>query len=180
MSNANEATAKTKIRVGLFTAGGLLLLGVLTVYVNNRPFWWRPCNLAQVTVEDATGLKPKSPVKSLGLEIGYIYDIGLVESGVKIKLCITAPVEIGSETRAYVRGEGFLGDRFLELKPVKYIGSHNLEEIKPDATPIPTTSSLMQFLENAFGSGFFKIQTDCLNKKKFGITTVSLSFSSVV
>ena len=140
MSNSNEATPITKMRVGLFTAGGLLLLGVLTVYVNNRPFWWRPCNLAQVTVEDATGLKPKSPVKSLGLEIGYIYDIGLVASGVRIKLCITAPIEIQSETRAYVRSEGFLGDRFLELKPVKYIGNHVMEEPVP-ATKAPGSSS---------------------------------------
>jgi phospholipid/cholesterol/gamma-HCH transport system substrate-binding protein len=143
MSNTNEANIKTKIRVGLFTLGGLVLMGILTIYVNNRPFWWRPCNLQQVTVEDATGLKPKSPVKSLGLDIGYIYDIGLVESGVKIKLCITAPVEVQTDTKAYVRGEGFLGDRFLELKPVKYIGSHNMEDKAPGSSlrmVIPATA----------------------------------------
>ena len=30
--------------------------------------------------------------------------------------------------KGYVRSEGFLGDRFLELKPVKYIGTHVMDE----------------------------------------------------
>lgn len=125
--NPNEASTKIKWRVGLFTVGGLLFMGVLSIYINNRPFWWRACELVQVTIEDATGLKKKAPVKTLGLDIGYISDIGLVEGGVKVNLCITAPVETTPQTKAYVRGEGFLGDKFLELKPMKYIGSHILD-----------------------------------------------------
>ncbi len=138
MSNANEASTKTKWKTGLFTLVGLMFMGGLTVYVNNKPFWWRACAPVQITVEDATGLKIKSPVRSLGLEIGYISDIGLVPSGVNIRICVTAPVEVQPETKAYVRAEGFLGDRFLELKPVKYTGAHNLGDEKTD-TGIKTT-----------------------------------------
>lgn len=127
MSNPNEASSKVKWRVGLFTLGGILFVGILSIYINNRPFWWRSCDLIQVTIEDATGLKKKAPVKSLGLDIGYISDIGLVKDGVRVNLCITAPVETTPETKAYVRGEGFLGDKFLELKPVKYTGTHVLD-----------------------------------------------------
>ncbi len=125
--NPNDASKKIKWRVGMFTLGGILFMGVLSIYINNRPYWWKPCDLIQVTIEDATGLKKKTPVKSLGMDIGYISDIGLVETGVKVNLCITAPVETTPQTKAYVRGEGFLGDKFLELKPVKYIGTHQLE-----------------------------------------------------
>ncbi len=131
MSNGNVATMKTKLRTGLFTLFALLFMGTLTVYVNNRPFWWRTCEPVQITVEDATGLKVKSPVRSLGLEIGYISEIGLVNEGVKIRICVTAPVEMLSETKAFLRAEGFLGDRFLELKPVKYTGSHVMGAEKP-------------------------------------------------
>jgi phospholipid/cholesterol/gamma-HCH transport system substrate-binding protein len=127
MSNPNEASSKIKWRVGMFTLGALLFIGVLSIYINNRPYWWRPCELIQVTIQDATGLKKKSPVKSLGMDIGFISDIGLVSDGVKVNLCITAPVETTPETKAYVRGEGFLGDKFLELKPVKYIGKHHMD-----------------------------------------------------
>ncbi len=134
MANANAASKTTKLKVGFFTLLGLGFLGTLTVYINNRPYWWRTCEPIQVVVEDATGLKVKSPVKSLGLEIGYISDFGLVSSGVSLQLCITAPVEIQADTRAYVRSEGFLGDRFLELKPVKYIGDKVYDKAK---TPAP-------------------------------------------
>jgi len=125
--NPNEASGKIMWRVGLFTLAGILFIGILSIYINNRPYWWRSCELIQVTIEDATGLKKKAPVKSLGMDIGYISDIGLVENGVKVNLCITAPVETTPQTKAYVRGEGFLGDKFLELKPVKYIGTHVME-----------------------------------------------------
>jgi phospholipid/cholesterol/gamma-HCH transport system substrate-binding protein len=138
MANANEASRVTKFKTGIFTAAGILFLGGLTVYINNKPFWWRPCEPVQVTIEDATGLKMKSPVKSLGLDIGYVSDIGLVAAGVNLRICVTAPVAITAETKAYVRSEGFLGDKFLELKPVKYTGEHVLEE--PGAAPGPSVA----------------------------------------
>jgi len=141
MANANEASRATKFKTGIFTAVGILFLGGLTVYINNKPYWWRPCETVQVTIEDATGLKMKSPVKSLGLDIGYVSDIGLVAAGVNLRICVTAPVSITPETKAYVRSEGFLGDKFLELKPVKYTGEHTLEEpgSQPKAPPTPET-----------------------------------------
>jgi phospholipid/cholesterol/gamma-HCH transport system substrate-binding protein len=117
--NSNDANKSLKFKVGLYTFAGILLAGYLTVYVNDQPYWWRPCRVSNITVEDATGLKSKSPVKSLGLEIGYIRGVDLTAEGVRLKICVTAPVEVTAETRAYVRSEGFLGDKFLELKPVK-------------------------------------------------------------
>lgn len=112
----------SKWKVGIFSIVGLALIGYLSIYVNNHPYWWRKCVPVTVTVEDATGLKPRIPVKSLGLEVGFIEDVFLFGSGVRIKICVTGPVEVTSETRAYVRSEGFLGDRFLELRPMKYLG----------------------------------------------------------
>jgi phospholipid/cholesterol/gamma-HCH transport system substrate-binding protein len=155
MSNANEASMKTKLRTGIFSALALIFMATLTVYVNNRPFWWRTCEPVQITVEDATGLKVKSPVRSLGLEIGYIADIGLVPSGVKVRICVTAPVEVQAETKAYVRAEGFLGDRFLELKPVKYTGNHTMggddkapaqPGVVPEINQSPSNESHSSFL----------------------------------
>jgi phospholipid/cholesterol/gamma-HCH transport system substrate-binding protein len=156
-TNSNKATTKTKLKVGLFSLSTLVLLGALSVYVNNRPFWWKPCEPVLVTVEDATGLKTKAPVKSLGLDVGFIQDLAMVESGVKLKICLTAPVEVVPDTKAFVRSEGFMGDRFLELKPVKYIGKHKLEQgvpANPNATPTPeSTSSSNQKPEKVIPEG---------------------------
>lgn len=120
--NPSDAGMSTKLRVGIFAFLGIVLLGAVTVFVNDRPFWWRPCNLVHINVEDATGLKIKSPVKSLGLQIGYLKGVELSETRVRLAICVTAPVELLPETRAYLRADGFLGDKFVELKPVRYLG----------------------------------------------------------
>ena len=120
--NPSEASTKTRVKVGLFSVAGLAMIGLFTVYVNDRPHWWRPCQMVEIDVEDATGLKEKSPIRSLGLEIGFLRSIALTENHVKLGICITAKIDVLPETRAFIRGEGFLGDKFVELKPVRYRG----------------------------------------------------------
>ncbi len=120
--DTTQSSSATKLKVGFFTLIGLILVAGITVLVNGKPFWWRPCQLVTISVEDATGLKSKSPIRSLGIEIGYLKSVMLDESHVALGICITAPVEVLPTTRAYIRGDGFLGDKFVELKPIKYIG----------------------------------------------------------
>lgn len=120
--NPTEASKATTVRVGLFTLFGLGLVGAFTVFVNDKPYWWRKCDPVYISVEDATGLKTKSAIRSLGLQVGYLHSVELTETRVRLGVCITAPIEILPDTRAYIRGEGFLGDKFVELKPVRYVG----------------------------------------------------------
>lgn len=140
--NTTDVSKATKFRVGMFTLLGVALVGALTVFVNDRPFWWRSCQPVYISVEDATGLKTKSPIKSLGIQVGYLKSIELAETRVKLGICLTANVEVTPETRAYIRGEGFLGDKFVELKPMKYLGGErainsvrNPSSQKVDAAP---------------------------------------------
>lgn len=106
------------IRIGIFTALGIALIVGFSVYVNDHPYWYRKCKIVPIHVDDATGLRRKSPVKTLGLEIGYISEVHLASEQVLINVCVTGPVKLIPETRAYIRSAGFLGDKFLELKPM--------------------------------------------------------------
>ncbi|NUM88521.1 MAG: MCE family protein [Bdellovibrionales bacterium] len=106
------------LRVGIFTAIGLFFVIAMSVYVNDRPYWYRICNRVPIHVDDATGLRRKSPVRTLGLEIGYIDKVTLDGDKVLIAVCVTAPVKLVPQTRAYIKSAGFLGDKFLELKPM--------------------------------------------------------------
>jgi phospholipid/cholesterol/gamma-HCH transport system substrate-binding protein len=133
--NTTEASSKTRLKVGIFTLLGLLMIGIVTVEVNDKPYWWRPCQLVRIQVDDATGLKTKSPIRSLGLEIGYLANVELSETHVTLGICITAPIDILPSTRAYIRGEGFLGDKFVELKPVKYLNSRSASSATQPETP---------------------------------------------
>ncbi len=111
------------LRIGIFTAVGIFGIVAFSIYVNDHPYWYRRCNEVKIHVDDATGLRRKSPVKTLGLEIGYINSVDLDGDRVMVKVCVTGPVKLNSETRAYIRSSGFLGDKFLELKPVDKIGT---------------------------------------------------------
>ncbi|RYZ93702.1 MAG: MCE family protein [Proteobacteria bacterium] len=106
------------LRIGIFTAVGIVLVVGFSVYVNDHPFWYRPCNEVKIHVDDATGLRRKSPVKTLGLDIGYINEVNLDGDRVMVHVCVTGRVKLSPDTRAYIRSSGFLGDKFLELKPV--------------------------------------------------------------
>ena len=120
--NTTDIPKTILFRVGVFTLLGLALIGALTVFVNDKPFWWRKCQLVHIFIDDANGLKYKSPVRSLGLQIGYLNSVELKETKVRLGICITAPVEVLDETVAFVKGEGILGDKYIELKPVRYVG----------------------------------------------------------
>lgn len=132
--STNQSVVKIRFKVGLFTLIGLITIAMTTVIVNDRPYWWRSCQLVNISVEDATGLKSKSPVRSLGIDIGFLKSVALTETHVTLGICITAPVEVLPTTRAYIRGEGFLGDKFVELKPVKYIGTTSQSDVYPKET----------------------------------------------
>ena len=154
--NPSQASDATRFRVGIFTILGLVMVGAITVFVNDKPFWWRPCQLVHISVADATGLKTKSPIRSLGLQIGYLKSVELSETFVRLGICITAPVEVLPTTRAYIRGEGFLGDKFVELKPVRYTGKRapepvgeegeddEVDDTKPIVVPPPKKTSWWQ------------------------------------
>ena len=129
-----ESSFKTKFMVGMFTLLGLALIFAVTIYVNDKPYWWRSCNYFFINLEDASGIKSKSPVKSRGLEVGYIDWVELTEDYVELGICLTAPVRALPTTRAYVKGEGFLGDKYIDLKPLEYTGrkQNPQSETQPD------------------------------------------------
>lgn len=124
------------MRIGIFAALGVAMIIGFSVYVNDHPFWYRPCDPVNIHVDDATGLRRKSPVKTLGLDIGYISEVRLDEEKVLVKVCVTGPVKLTPETRAFIRSNGFLGDKFLELKPVERVGDLG-EPTPPPAAPSP-------------------------------------------
>jgi ABC-type transporter Mla subunit MlaD len=117
----DHLTNALKYKVGLFSFLGILLIFAVTYFVNDKPFWWRPCNMVWVNIDDATGLKYKSSVLSLGLQVGYLKNVELHGAYVRLGVCITAPVEVLPETKASIKSVGILGDKFVELKPVRHL-----------------------------------------------------------
>ena len=157
METSYTTSAATRFKVGVFTVLGIVAAIFVSIFITNRPSWWRPCQYVKINVEDATGLNTKSPVRSLGIQVGYLKTVELFESHVALGVCLTAPVELLPSTRAYIRGEGFLGDRFVELKPLKYITE---ESVTPAST---APSEVVPASQEEKGKGRGKDQVSFLN-----------------
>jgi phospholipid/cholesterol/gamma-HCH transport system substrate-binding protein len=125
------------LRVGLFTAAGVSMIVGFSVYVNDKPYWYRSCNEVNIHVDDATGLRRKSPVRTLGLDVGYINKVDLDGERVLVQVCVTGPVRLNPETRAYIRTSGFLGDKFLELKPMDRVDDSRRGATGGQSAPVP-------------------------------------------
>ena len=128
------------LRIGIFSAIGVALIIGFSIYVNDTPYWYRPCNKVKIHVDDATGLRRKSPVRTLGLEIGFINNVTLDGEKVLITVCVTGPVKLNPDTKAYIRSQGFLGDKFLELRPVDLNGAVTPEKTSRVESPAPVAA----------------------------------------
>ena len=131
------------VRLGVFALTGIVIIVGFSFYVNDQPFWYRACNNIDISVDDATGLRRKSPVKTLGLDIGYIRSVDLDGTSVV-------------DTKAYVRSIGFLGDRFLELKPVEVQASDGSPA--PDVKKVPAGAPLEE--ESTGGESRRKLKSE--------------------
>lgn len=114
--------AKTSIKVGIFMALGLGLIVLVMVLINDKLFWWCGCQLVHIMVEDVMGLKVCLLVCLCGIQVGYLHSVGFSDKDVCLGICLTAFVEVMLDMRAYLKGEGFFGDKFVELKLLKYMG----------------------------------------------------------
>ncbi len=158
------------LRIGIFTAACVAMIIGFSVFVNDQPYWYRPCNEVKIHVDDATGLRRKSPVKTLGLEIGYINEVDLDGDRVLVKVCVTGPVKLNSDTRAFIRSAGFLGDKFLELKPVDRIdgasSGDSTSSPVPPGTPEKTEETETQSLAEPDYVPFIKTHETSPAKEK--------------
>ena len=94
----------------LFSVSGVIML---TKYNYKKNF-----NTYQVFLPDVDGLINGSPVKLMGIQIGYINQINIVGEDVYVKFIITeADVKIPSGSRATVEFSGLGGSKSLELYP---------------------------------------------------------------
>jgi len=55
--NRSDYSLSIRFKVGFFSLLGLFSIGVLLLLISNRPYWWRPCQLVYVSLNDAMEIK---------------------------------------------------------------------------------------------------------------------------
>lgn len=120
------------VKVGIFVLLGIVFMGLIVFFIGDSKNMWEKKVRYQAAFTDVSGMKPGSPVRMGGVDIGDVATVGhtadpkdhrilvsfnVVKSdAVRIRRGVTGPDgKLTKETKARVANKGFLGDKMLEL-----------------------------------------------------------------
>jgi len=131
-----RATVRAAVRVALFTVMCLVFMFVLVTVFGQFRFESRSSYSAVFT--NVSGLKGGNFVRIAGVEVGKVKDLTLHKDGtVTVDFAIDKGLTLTEGTRAAVRYENLIGDRYLSLEE----GPGSVRKLQPGSTiPLARTS----------------------------------------
>jgi phospholipid/cholesterol/gamma-HCH transport system substrate-binding protein len=120
------------IKVGIFVLSGVVLMGLIVFFIGDSKNMWEAKVQYQAAFRNVSGMKPGSPVRMGGVDIGAVssveHAVDPKDSSVLVKFNVVKsdaqrirkgiPGPDGTiikATTALVANKGFLGDKMLEL-----------------------------------------------------------------
>lgn len=107
----------SEIKVGIFVICGLLLLIYMTATVGNWSFGRDKGYLISVKLDSAAGVLKDTPVKVLGVTKGRVESLEIAGNKALVTLRLPADLKLPEDSLVYLRSEGLLGERYIEVKP---------------------------------------------------------------
>ena len=117
------------VKVGIFTVTMLLVaVGLVVIF---GEFRFGPSNTYHANFIDATRLKSGQKVRIAGVPVGSVKDVKLNPNNtVDVAFSVDKRYTLYSSTRAVIRYDNLVGDRFLEITS----GPGELRKLPPGAT----------------------------------------------
>jgi phospholipid/cholesterol/gamma-HCH transport system substrate-binding protein len=152
-----RATVRAAVRVALFTVMCLVFMFVLVTVFGQFRFESRSSYSAVFT--NVSGLKGGNFVRIAGVEVGKVKDLTLHKDGtVTVDFAIDKGLTLTEGTRAAVRYENLIGDRYLSLEE----GPGSVRKLQPGSTiPLARTSPALDV--DALIGGFRALDPDQVN-----------------
>lgn len=127
------------VKVGIFMAVALVLLGWLILKVEDWTLFGDQGRRYEAVFESVVGLDDKAAVRVAGVRIGRVDGIGLDAGGrrARVGLLLDPGLVLTEGARASIANQGMLGDKFVELSPGPE-GATQLPEgaVLPGDTPV--------------------------------------------
>src|SRR5579884_1878434 len=124
-----ESHRRMMVKVSIFTVAMLLVaVGLVVIF---GEFRFGPENTYYATFTDATRLKPGQKVRIAGVPVGSVRDVKLnPNNSVNVTFGVDKRYTLYSSTRAVIRYENLVGDRYLEITS----GPGELRKLPPGGT----------------------------------------------
>jgi phospholipid/cholesterol/gamma-HCH transport system substrate-binding protein len=136
------------IKVGIFVLSGLFFAGLATFLVGDAEEFWSRTVVYVAPFADVAGLKPGSPVRMGGVDVGRVAavshapDVNDRRIYVHVAVVRAESARVLTDTKAQILGKGLLGDKMVDLStdgkggPLAVGGTLQTEE------PLDFTSTL--------------------------------------
>ncbi len=109
---------KTETIVGLFVAGAIGVFFYLTFSIGTFRLDRDRYTSYRAFFDDTSGLEKKDPVKIAGVVVGTVDNIKLSREGTAVVFfLVDKQNKLAKNSRAFIRQEGLLGSRYLEIDP---------------------------------------------------------------
>ena len=129
MADGYESHRSMVVKVGIFTVTMLLVAAGLVVIFGE--FRFGPSNTYHANFIDATRLKGGQKVRIAGVPVGTVKNVKLNPNNtVDVAFTVDKRYTLYSSTRAVIRYDNLVGDRFLEITS----GPGELRKLRPGAT----------------------------------------------
>lgn len=107
----------SEVWVGLVVLVGILSLFYMSFRIGKFGTLHRQGYEIKVTIDNASGLDPRSPIQIAGVEVGKISAIKLDGYKALILLRVKEGVKIPVDSKVAIKTQGVLGDKFIEIVP---------------------------------------------------------------
>ena len=150
------------IKLAIFTAVGLLAAALL--YLTLGRITLEPTSTYYLRTDNASGLTTGDPVRIAGVRVGRVNAVSVgAHDMVTVKFSLQKSLHLTDQTKALVRYQNLLGDRFLELQQPNN-GGH-VEKAGYTLPPSRTIPALdLDVLLNGFKPLFAGLQPTQINQ----------------
>ncbi len=165
-------TSKFKVRLGMFVAGGFLLLIVGIFLIGKQKNLFNPVFDLTTKFHSVSGLQVGNKIRFSGIDIGTVDDIRIInDSTVQVGMIIKKDVQqfIKTDCEATIGSEGIIGDRVLiisqgsnEAKPVKnkqFISSVEPSEMDAIMASIQVTALNAEIITDQLAEIMIKVNS---------------------
>jgi len=115
-----KTTSGQKIKIGLFTFIGLLVLVLAIFFIGNRKNLFSSTFTIYGTFKNVNGLQVGNNVRFAGINVGVVQDINIVtDSSARVDLTLNSNVKkfIKKDSKISIGSDGLMGDKLVVIAP---------------------------------------------------------------
>jgi phospholipid/cholesterol/gamma-HCH transport system substrate-binding protein len=118
MEEVSEMVKKSsETWVGIFVVIGIFLLVFMTLKIEKFRIGKEAGYLLYIYFDSVAGLTKNSPVRVAGVPVGTVEKVALDQGKGKVTFHLPYNITIYKDAKAFLKSEGFLGEKFIEISP---------------------------------------------------------------